>query len=87
MAARFDYQGAPIAARLLDEVMKLLGWNVGPIRPRVTPNHAAVSADHARPERRHRNVVAVAVDIQDPIVATLPARHGQAAHAVLTHVA
>ena len=60
---------------------------IGPIRPSIGADGAAVGADQTRAERRHRNVVAVAVDIKDGAVVALPAGHVEPPHAVLPHVA
>jgi hypothetical protein len=67
--------------------MEDIGRSVRPIRPRVTTNHAAISAEHSRSERRHRNVIAESVNVDHGAVATVRARYSQPADAVLTHVA
>jgi hypothetical protein len=49
--------------------------------------HAALGADHASPERRHRHVIRPCRHIKHSLVVADVAIHRERAHAVLAHVA
>jgi hypothetical protein len=57
------------------------------VRPGIAADRSALGTNHTRPKGRHGHIVAVTINVQHCRVATLPARHVEAAHAVLAHVA
>jgi hypothetical protein len=60
---------------------------LAPVRPRIGADHAAAGADHARPERRHRDGFRVVVNVEHDHARAGAAVHQQRAHAVRPHVA
>src|SRR5215472_9499848 len=57
-----------------------------PIGPSECADNAAAGAHHARPERRHRHRIAIAVHIEHRFVAAELADHPQRTHALRPHV-
>jgi len=58
-----------------------------PVRPGIRADNPAADADHARPERRHRDVIRPPIGAQHGPVLTIPARHVERPDAELAHIA
>ena len=63
--------------------------SLGPIWSNISAELTAALTPHSRPKRRHKNIVAVGIDVHDCFVTTggTGAPHDQRPHAVLSHVA